>query len=80
VSEQYSDLIDRANYIAEAATQEAVDHVRRLAAPEQDPDDLDPDCVDCGNPIEEVRLQMLKCRCVSCQTIKEKKEKMYGRY
>ena len=69
---QFSDEIDRANYIAD------------LAAPEQKQDESGAweteECVDCGEDIEEQRLAMGKVRCFSCQSIKEKKEKNYARY
>lgn len=81
---QFSDEIDRANYIADLANQEAVKHYSLLAAPEQRQDESGAweteECVDCGEDIEEQRLAMGKVRCFSCQTIKEKKEKNYARY
>jgi RNA polymerase-binding transcription factor DksA len=80
MSERFTDQIDHANHLADLATQEAVAKWRKLAAPEQDPDNIDPDCADCGLPIEEGRLALLRCRCISCQSIKEKKDKQHARH
>ena len=75
-----SDQIDQANDIAQAHNDEAIDAVRRAAAPEQDPNNLDPECCDCGELIEPARLNLYKKRCLSCQKIKENKDRMYARY
>ena len=81
---QFSDEIDRANYIADLANQEAVKHYSLLAAPEQkkgpNGEWETEECVDCGEDIEPQRLTLGKVRCFSCQSIKEKKEKNYARY
>ena len=74
---QYADEVDRANNIAQAITDEAVELVRRAAAPEQDPNNLDPYCCDCGEEIEEGRLKLLKKRCFGCQTKYERKQQLY---
>lgn len=79
MTEHMADEIDRANHLAELATQDSVAHYRRLAAPEQDPDNIDPECVDCGEEIEEARLLMLKKRCFSCQSAKEIRERQRAR-
>lgn len=79
MSENFADDIDRANHLAEMATNDAVDAVRRRAAAEQDPDNLSIECQDCGEDIEPARLQMLRCRCFKCQTNKELREKQYAR-
>lgn len=80
---QFSDEIDRANFIADMANQEAVEHYRYLARPEQQKDAEGnwetSECVDCGKDIEDGRLAMGKVRCFDCQTIKEKKERLYAR-
>lgn len=65
------------------------EHVRRqrmLAAPEQEQktdSDGKPywpvtECVDCGEDIEPVRLTHGKVRCFYCQTLKERRTKLYG--
>ena len=81
---QFSDEIDRANFIADMANQEAVNHYRLLAAPEQTRDTSGnwetEECVDCGEDIGAARLNLGKIRCISCQTIKEKKERNYAKY
>lgn len=81
--ERFADVISQANHIAEMVNSAAVNAERAKAAqalaPEQNPDDVDPYCVDCGEEIETGRLAMFKCRCFACQSLKEKKEKMYAR-
>lgn len=81
---QFSDEIDRANFIADMANQEAVKHYSLLAAPEQKRDENGQweteECVSCGEDIKPARLLMGKIRCITCQTIKEKKERNYARY
>jgi RNA polymerase-binding transcription factor DksA len=79
MTEHMADEIDRANHLAELATQDSVAHYRRLAAPEQDPDNLDPYCADCGDEIEDARLLMFRMRCFGCQSAKEKREKQHAR-
>lgn len=79
MTRQFADPIDQANEVAQNHTDDAIAAVRRAGAPEQDPNDLDPYCCDCGSEIEEGRLALLKKRCFACQTIHEKKEKMRGR-
>ena len=76
--EHSADQLDRANDIAQSHTDEAVDAVRRAAAPEQDPDCCDPDCCDCGEEIEAARLKLLRKRCVSCQSRFERRQSMYA--
>jgi len=76
---EHSDPIDHANDTAQFFTDEAVEAVRRRSAPEQDPNNLDPCCCDCGEDIEPGRLAMYKKRCITCQTRFEMKEKMNGR-
>jgi len=77
--ERTSDELERASNIALAHDEESIAAVRRLAAPEQDPSNIDPDCVDCGEEIEEGRLELLYCRCFRCQTLKERKDKTYAK-
>lgn len=80
---QFSDEIDRANFIADMANQEAVDYYRLLAQPEQQRDAdgnwETEECVDCGDEIGEGRLAMGRIRCIGCQTARELKGKRYAR-
>lgn len=78
MTERHSDPLDQANDVAQDFVDGRVEEYRRLAAPEQNPDNIDPDCSSCGEPIEEGRLALLKCRCLSCQVIWENKRRMYA--
>lgn len=64
-----ADDLDRASDLTEERTQAAIDEVRRQAAPEQVcVNGVWPslDCVDCGDPIPRMRLQLGRVRCVGC--------------
>lgn len=76
------DVIDEANEKAQAFLDAAVEERRRAAAPERVPDEngvIDPDCEDCGEAIEPERLAMGRCRCITCQTELERRNKLYAR-
>ena len=79
---QFSDEIDRANYIADLANQEAVKHYSLLAAPEQKQDESGAweteECVDCGEDIPAERLALGKVRCVHCQSTLETRRRRYA--
>jgi RNA polymerase-binding transcription factor DksA len=77
--EKHADHLDHAAQVTEAATNEAVERYRRLAAPEQDPNNLNPNCTDCERPIEAGRLALNKKRCFQCQTEFERDQKLYRR-
>lgn len=81
-NEHYADDLDRAARITDLANQEAIAARRRQAAPEQvkNSDGTWPtaECEDCDEPIPEGRLELGKIRCITCQSIKERKEKGYG--
>lgn len=57
--------------------------VRARAAPEQvqNKDGSWPvtECIDCGSDIGEGRLELGKVRCIRCQELKDRKDKLYGR-
>ena len=78
MSENKADILDQASEVAQQATDDAVARYRRLAAPEQDPDDIDPYCCDCGGEIEPGRLELLKKRCFQCQTLFENRRKFHA--
>lgn len=75
--ERHADHLDHAAQVTEAATTDAVERYRRLAAPEQDPDNIDPCCALCGEDIEVGRLELLKKHCFACQTKLERNKKLY---
>lgn len=52
---------------------------RELIAPEKHPDFDGETCVSCGDDIPPERLKMGRVRCVYCQEVKEKKEKLIGK-
>lgn len=37
-------------------------------------------CIDCGDELPEVRQKMHCCRCVTCQTLFEKKQREYRKW
>lgn len=78
MSENKADVLDQATEVAQQATDDAIAHYRRLAEPEQDPNNIDPDCCDCGEPIEDGRLALLKKRCLSCQNKYENRRRLYA--
>lgn len=77
--ERYTDPLDEARHMVDVATAANVRYFAAKAKPEQvrNPDGTWPttECVDCGEDIEDGRLEMGKVRCFRCQTIKERKEK-----
>lgn len=77
--ERTADELERASNITLEQEAEAIAAVRRLAAPEQDPNNIDPYCIDCGLDIEPQRLKHLRARCFCCQDRKEKHEKRFAR-
>lgn len=72
-----ADDIDRAASLNLRQTEDAVRAARDKLAPEQvqnaDGTWPEPDCIDCGEPNDQRRLELGKVRCVECQTILEKK-------
>jgi RNA polymerase-binding transcription factor DksA len=84
-----TDVIDAANEIALRDNAEAVAKAREASQPErigdgnggwiyQKPDANGQypieDCVDCGDPIPKLRLELGRIRCVGCQTAKERRQ------
>lgn len=77
-----ADLIDEANEKAQEFVDAAVEERRRAAAPERVPDEngvMDPACEDCGEDVEPERLAMGRCRCFNCQTLHERRGRLYAR-
>ncbi len=56
----------------------ALEAHKAKVAPEKHPDFDGVTCLDCGDDIPQVRLSMGRMRCVYCQEILEKKNKMRG--
>ena len=79
VLEACADILDQASNVTLASTANQIAHLSYLAAPEQvrNEDGTWPvtECVDCGDEIEEGRLELAKIRCKRCQEILEKKRR-----
>ena len=79
VLEACADILDQASNVTLASTANQIAHLSFLAAPEQiqNEDGTWPvtECVDCGEEIEEGRLELAKIRCKRCQEILEKKRR-----
>ncbi len=58
---------------------QALEAHKAKVAPESHPDFDGESCLDCGDTIPEVRLNMGKIRCVYCQEALEKKNKLHGK-
>lgn len=69
---KFQDPIDQASYLANLHNTSNVAMARLKAAPEQD--GTQTECV-CGEDIEPERVKLLRALCISCQTIKEKRER-----
>lgn len=80
---KHADPLDQASELQEAHNDESIRKARLAAAPEQvrDINGNWPtlECVDCGEDIEEIRLEMGRIRCFSCQSSLERDRKMRGR-
>ena len=88
---RFTDPIDQGSYLAQVHVDNAIaEHAKKLRPEQQKIRKVDEDghermewehldCVDCGEPIEPKRLENARIRCVSCQTDKEKKDKVYAR-
>lgn len=78
----FADDLDRASWLTQQTTDDAVEEQRRRAAPEQvqNEDGTWPhaECVDCDSEIPEARLALGRVRCVVCQEVLERREKQYG--
>lgn len=73
-----ADIIDDAQGYNELYQQVAFQNQRAKNKPEFDPSFNGKDCVDCGEPIVALRIQMHKVRCTQCQTDKEKRDKLFA--
>lgn len=94
MSENIKDPIDYSSQMSEAARARTVQEVRLKCIPKQEKVQVidektkeliwvwpEPDCVECGEPIGEERLEATGTdTCIECATLKEKKEKQHGRH
>ena len=71
-----ADENDRASALEAAFNENAIQVVRQKAAPETHPDFDGKHCVECGEGIPQVRLTNGRVRCVVCQNILEKRQKL----
>lgn len=83
--DRYTDPVDQASQITDDATNDAVAAIRRAAAPEQVPDEngtyAHTHCIeeDCGEELPIERLRLGKVRCVTCQSLRDKRASVYRR-
>lgn len=70
---RFTDPIDKASHLADLHNASNVALARAKAAPEQD--GTVTECEDCGEPIEPERIKHLRCRCFSCQSLKEERKR-----
>lgn len=76
-----ADPLDQASELTSLYNEQGVAAVQRKLAPEQvqNPDGSWPhtECVDCGDDIPKERLERGRKLCVSCQDIKERRERAF---
>lgn len=70
------DPADIGNDTAQFCTAEAERRARGKSGPESDPSFDGENCVDCMDAIPSARLKLGKIRCVQCQEILEKQQRM----
>lgn len=70
------DHVDIATEVVEVCLADAEARARGKSAPESDPEFDGFHCVDCGEEIPRLRLQMHRVRCVECQTFLERDTRM----
>lgn len=73
------DEVDIASALEMGFIAKALEAHKSKVAPETHPDFDGESCIDCGDDIPQVRLNMGKIRCVYCQEALEKKNKLHGR-
>lgn len=62
-----ADIIDVAGDVVAVCTEEAERRIRRQVLPESHPEFDGTHCVDCWEPLHQVRIAMGRVRCVTCQ-------------
>lgn len=76
------DEVDFANELAHRETENRLYLARKLAVPEQEKVDgtwKHVDCIDCGEPIGQARLELGRTRCIECQTALEGRNRFWGK-
>lgn len=56
----------------------ALENHKKKVSPESHPDFDGKSCIDCDSEIPKGRLKMFRIRCVTCQEILEKKNRVYA--
>lgn len=77
-SENYADELDRAAVLQDRMNEDALAAAKEKNKPETHPDFDGETCVECGEDMPLVRLQLGRIRCISCQQIREKRIKTIG--
>ena len=72
------DEADQAAMIQMAENAKALAKVKARLAPEMHPNFDGKHCIECGDKIPKLRLEMAKIRCVHCQSALEVKSKLYA--
>ncbi len=78
MAERYSDPLDAATELTEELNSRAIANFRNAAKPETHPDFDGEHCIDCEDDIPQVRLAMGRVRCVTCQSILERRAQGRG--
>ncbi len=73
------DEVDIASALEMGFIAKALEAHKSKVAPETHPDFDGESCIDCGDEIPQLRLNMGKIRCVYCQEALEKKNKLHGK-
>lgn len=72
--EKSADENDMASDLEEVFRELAIESIQANMV-QRDPDFDGSNCLDCTDPIPELRLKMGRIRCVDCQTVIERKQK-----
>lgn len=77
--EKSADEIDMSSELEMAFTEKALEAVVAKLRPEHHPDFNGKDCVECDDPLPDLRIADRRIRCVPCQTAIERRFKTTGR-
>lgn len=69
--ERSADQLDIAADLQDQANEQALANFRKSDKPQAHPDFDGAHCLDCGDDMPELRLQMHRIRCTSCETVVE---------
>lgn len=70
--------LELADEIAEKQRSTGIDMIRQRLAEQTHPDFDGENCVECGDTMPALRLQLKRIRCTGCETALEKRKKMFG--